>query len=65
VGGATIGWHKYVGDVGECVGVDHFGASAPYSVLYEQFGLTAERVAAAARASIARAGTIQGSTTGN
>jgi transketolase len=63
--GATIGWYKYVGDVGECVGVDHFGASAPYSVLYEQFGLTAERVAAAARASIARAGTIQGSTTGN
>jgi transketolase len=63
--GATLGWHKYVGDTGECVGVDHFGASAPYSVLYEQFGLTAERVAAAARASIARTGTVQGSTTGN
>ncbi len=63
--GSTIGWYRYVGDAGECVGIDHFGASAPYSVLYEQFGLTAERVAAAARASLSKAGTIPGSTTGN
>jgi transketolase len=63
--GATQGWWRYVGDAGECVGVDHFGASASYHVLYEQFGLTAERVAAAARASISRAGIIKGSTTGN
>ena len=63
--GATLGWWRYVGDAGECVGIDHFGASASYHVLYEQFGLTAERVAAAARASISKAGVIKGSTTGN
>jgi transketolase len=50
------GWHEWVGDAGECVGLDHFGASAPYSVLYEQFGLTAERVVAAAHASLSKLG---------
>ena len=47
--GATFGWHKYVGLDGEVLGIDSFGASAPYKELYERFGLTAENVAAAAR----------------
>jgi transketolase len=34
--------------------LEHFGASADYQVLFERFGFTAERVAAAARASLAR-----------
>jgi transketolase len=42
-----------------------FGASAPADVLYEQFGLTAERVAAAAQASLSELGHTSGSTTGN
>ncbi|MBN2331690.1 MAG: transketolase [Deltaproteobacteria bacterium] len=42
--GATQGWHRYVGDLGLAVGIDHFGASAPYEVLYEKFGLTASRL---------------------
>lgn len=46
--GASIGWYKYVGLNGRIVGLDHFGASAPYEQLYEKFGLTAEKVAAAA-----------------
>ena len=50
---------------GECVSLEHFGASAPYHVLYEQFGLTAERVVAAARASLSTLGKTSGSTTGN
>ena len=50
------GWHEWVGDAGECVALEHFGASAPFSVLYEQFGLTAERVVAAARASLSTLG---------
>ncbi len=50
------GWHEWVGDAGECVALEHFGASAPYDVLYEQFGLTADRVAAAARASLSKLG---------
>jgi transketolase len=45
--------------------LEHFGASAPYKTLYEQFGLTGERVAAAARASLARIGADKGETTGN
>jgi transketolase len=46
--GTTFGWHKYAGDEGTVIGLDHFGASAPGSVLYKEFGLTAENVAEAA-----------------
>lgn len=53
--GATHGWHRWVGDAGRCVGIDHFGASADYQDLYREFGLTAEAVAAAARDSLAAA----------
>jgi len=42
--GATQGWHRYLGHKAEVVGIDHFGASAPYKVLYEKFGITADRV---------------------
>jgi len=63
--GISQGWHEWVGEAGECVALEHFGASAPYSVLYEQFGLTAERVVAAARASLSKLGKTSGTTTGN
>jgi transketolase len=59
------GWHEWVGAYGECVAIEHFGASAPYSVLYDQFGLTGERVVAAAQASLSKLGKTSGSTTGN
>jgi transketolase len=52
--GITAPWKLFVGDAGASIGVDHFGASASYQKLYEEFGLTAERVAAAARDSLAR-----------
>jgi transketolase len=42
--GRSQGWWRYVGEKGDVVGIEHFGASAPYKVLYEKFGLTAERV---------------------
>ena len=58
------GWHEWVGEAGECVALEHFGASAPFSVLYEQFGLTAERVVAAVRSSLSKLGMTSGSTTG-
>ena len=51
--GATLGWHKYVGDAGACVGIDSFGASAPYKDLYRHFGMTPEAVVAAARERLA------------
>ncbi|MEW9531176.1 transketolase [Microbispora sp. NPDC049125] len=63
--GISMGWREFVGDVGEVLGLEHFGASAPYKTIYEQFGLTADRVVAAAKASLARAGADKGETTGN
>jgi transketolase len=41
--GATQGWHGYLGNKAAVIGIDHFGASAPYKILYEKFGITAER----------------------
>lgn len=42
--GRTQGWYRYVGEKGVVLGLDRFGASAPYQVLYEEFGLTVDRV---------------------
>ncbi len=42
--GSSIGWHKYVGTKGEVIGIDRFGASAPYKVLFEKYGLTKENI---------------------
>jgi transketolase len=52
--GIALGWRAFAGDLGECVSLEHFGASAAYQTLYAEFGITAERVAQAARASLAR-----------
>lgn len=45
--GVTLGWGKYVGIDGIAMGVDTFGASAPYEKLYEEYGLTPGHVAEA------------------
>jgi transketolase len=47
--GIKLGWEHYVGLDGVVVGMDGFGASAPAEVLYQEFGLTADNVAAQAR----------------
>jgi transketolase len=54
--GITLGWRQFVGDAGESVGLEHFGASADYKKLYSEFGITAEAAVQAALASVARAG---------
>jgi transketolase len=46
--GIGLTWHKYVGDAGRIVSLEHFGASADGKVLFRQFGFTAENVARAA-----------------
>ncbi|RLV08208.1 transketolase [Streptomyces griseocarneus] len=53
--GIGLTWHRYVGDAGRIVSLEHFGASADYKVLYREFGLTTEAVVAAARESIEHA----------
>lgn len=51
--GRSLGWRTYVGDRGTIIGLDRFGASAPAPKLFEEFGLTPERVAARAGALLA------------
>jgi len=51
--GVGFGWRQIVGDAGETISLEHYGASAAYEKLYEEFGLTPERVVQAARRSIA------------
>ncbi len=40
----TLGWSKYIGPNGYSIGVDTFGASAPFKTLYEKYGLTVENI---------------------
>jgi transketolase len=47
--GVTLGWDRYVGDKGVTIGIDRFGASAPYERIYQEYGLTAEKVVEAAK----------------
>jgi transketolase len=51
---STMGWDRYAGLDGGCVGMTSFGASAPAKDVAKHFGFTPERVADAARASLAR-----------
>jgi transketolase len=52
--GIKLGWEHYVGLEGNVVGMDSFGASAPYKVLYEKFGITADHVVQAAKGLLRR-----------
>jgi transketolase len=53
---SPLGWHRWVGDDGDVVAMEGFGASAPAKVLYAHFGFTGEAVAERARAVVKRAG---------
>jgi transketolase len=54
---ATFGWHRWVGELGEAIGMETFGASAPAGALYKHFGFTPENVSETARAVVKRAKT--------
>ncbi len=43
--GVPLGWEKYIGEQGEVIGVQRFGASAPYTTLQREFGFTPEEIA--------------------
>jgi len=47
--GVSQGWDRWVGDAGTVISVEKFGASAPYEVLYEKYGITVENVVSTAR----------------
>jgi transketolase len=42
--GVSMGWSKYVGDAGDVLGVDRFGASAPAEDVFKDYGFTTENV---------------------
>ncbi len=46
--GSTLAWARYVSEDGAALGIDHFGASAPYQTIYREYGFTAENIAARA-----------------
>ena len=46
--GVSLGWHKWIGERGDTVALDQFGASAPGPQLMKEFGFTAENVASRA-----------------
>ncbi|WUJ06373.1 transketolase [Actinoplanes sp. NBC_00393] len=63
--GIRMSWDRILGDAGEAVSIEHYGASAPAKILFEQFGFTADNVVAKANASLAKVGEITGHKTGN
>ena len=53
--GVGAGWQRYVGDSGEIISLEHFGASASAGTLFKEYGFTPENVVQAAKRTIARA----------
>ncbi|MFE6093031.1 transketolase [Streptomyces massasporeus] len=53
--GIGLTWHRFVGDAGRIVSLEHFGASADAKTLFAEYGFTPENVVAAARESLAAA----------
>ncbi|NOL41091.1 transketolase [Kribbella sandramycini] len=58
--GIAQSWHAIVGDAGRSVSIEHYGASADYQKLYDEFGITTAAVVQAAKDSIAAAAAISG-----
>jgi transketolase len=52
--GVALGWHKWVGDRGDSISIEHFGASAPGPTVLEQFGYNLDNVVARAAALLER-----------
>ncbi|WP_277102128.1 transketolase [Corynebacterium vitaeruminis] len=50
--GIAMPWYRHLGSKGRAVSLEHFGASAPYQKLFEEFGITADAVVAAAHESL-------------
>jgi transketolase len=54
--GVGMGWHRWVGEHGDIMSIEHFGASAPYKEIYQHFGLTVGDVVARAQKLLGRRG---------
>jgi transketolase len=52
--GVTQGWHRYIGDRGDVIGVDRFGASAPGPIVMREYGFSVDNVCKRALALLER-----------
>jgi transketolase len=52
--GVSQGWKRWVGDSGMAISIEKFGASAPYQLIYEHYGLTVENIVSHARALLSK-----------
>ncbi len=52
--GVAFGWKQWVGDAGDSISIEHYGASAPGNIVLEKFGYTVDNVVARALALHAR-----------
>jgi len=52
--GVKQGWEKYVGDAGECISIEKFGASAPLEVIFEKYGFSIENIVNRTKASLGK-----------
>ena len=52
--GIALGWKQWVGDRGDSISLEHFGASAPGATVLEQFGFNVDNVVARAAALLER-----------
>ncbi|ACL24778.1 transketolase [Chloroflexus aggregans] len=52
--GRSLGWERYVGCEGAIIGVDRFGASAPFQRIYTEFGFTVEQIVATVKSQLSR-----------
>ena len=48
--GSPLGWREWVGDSGVVIGIEKFGASAPYKEVFKHYGFTVENILAKAKA---------------
>jgi len=58
--GVTQGWCRYVGDHGQVIGLERFGASAPGPVVMERLGFSADNVVSRALALLGRSASTPG-----
>jgi transketolase len=58
--GVAQGWRQWVGDAGDSMSIERFGASAPYKAIYQHYGLTVENVIVRVLRLLGRSGTATG-----
>jgi transketolase len=58
--GVAQGWRRWIGDAGDSISIERFGASAPYQAIYQHYGLTVEHVVTRALRLLGRGGAATG-----